>query len=114
MAKPTAGQLQNRVAFDERETIEDGYGNEQSSFAERFKSWAAFRSRGGSEAVVADRLEGRNLMGVYLRSTPQTRAIKADWRMRDVRTGDVYAIRIVDAVSDRYWVYVEAQTGVAA
>lgn len=114
MAKPTSGELQHRVAFDERETIEDGYGNEQSSFTERFKSWAAYRSRGGSEAVVAARLEGRNLLGVYLRSTPETRDIKASWRMRDVRTGDVYAIRIVDAVSDRYWVYVEAQTGVAA
>ncbi|CDM56283.1 MULTISPECIES: head-tail adaptor protein [Rhizobium] len=113
-SKPTSGELQHRVAFDERTTVDDGYGNTEGGFAERFKSWAAFRPRGGSEAVVAARLEGRNILGVYLRSTAQTTQIKADWRMRDVRTGDVYAIRIVDAVSDRYWVYVEVQTGVAA
>lgn len=112
-SKPTSGELQHRVAFDERTVIDDGLGNTEGAFAEQFKSWAAFRPRGGSESVVAARLEGRNLFGVYLRSTPQTRTIKADWRMRDVRTGDVYAVRIVDAVSDRYWVYLEAQTGVA-
>jgi head-tail adaptor len=112
--KPTAGELQHRVAFDERTTVDDGLGNTEGAFAERFKAWAAFRPRGGSEAVVAARLEGRNLLGVYLRSTAETKQIKSDWRMRDVRTGDVYAVRIVDAVSDRYWVYLEAQTGVAA
>ncbi|MDQ0558312.1 head-tail adaptor [Rhizobium mesoamericanum] len=111
--KPTSGELQHRVAFDERTTIDDGLGNSEGVFSERFKAWAAFRSRGGSEAVVAARLEGRNLLGVYVRSTAETAQIKADWRMRDVRTGDSYAVRIVDAVSDRYWVYLEAQTGVA-
>jgi len=110
---PTAGELQHRVAFDERITINDGLGNTEGGFAERFKLWAAFRSRGGSEAVVAARLEGRNTLGVYLRSTAQSVQIKSDWRMRDTRTGDVYAVRIVDAVSDRNWVYLEAQTNVA-
>jgi len=112
--KPTASELQHRVAFDERVTLNDGLGNTEGAFAERFKVWAAFRSRGGSEAVVAARLEGRNILGVYLRSNAQTKQIGSDWQMRDIRTGDVYAVRIVDAVSDSYWVYLEAQTGVAA
>lgn len=114
MARPNAGELQHRVAFDERISVDDGYGNTEGAFSERFVVSAAFRPRGGSEAVVAARLEGRNLLGVYLRSTPETRQIKADWRMRDARTGDVYAVRVVDSVSDRYWVYLEAQTGVVA
>jgi head-tail adaptor len=111
---PTSQELQHRVAFDERATIDDGAGNRRGIFQERFKHWAAFRSRGGSEAVVAARLEGRNILGVYLRSNAQTRAIENDWRMRDVRTGDTYAVKIVDAVTDRNWVYVEVQAGVAA
>jgi head-tail adaptor len=111
---PTAQELQHRVAFDERVTVDDGAGNRRGSFQERFKQWAAFRHRGGSESVVAARLEGKNAIGVYVRSNAQTRSIKSDWRMRDVRTGMVYAINIVDAVTDRAWVYIQAQTGVAA
>lgn len=111
---PTAQELRHRVAFDKRSAVDDGAGNKRGNFQERFKHWAAVRSRGGSEGVVAQRLEGKNVLGVYLRSNPQTRAIENDWRMRDVRTGQTYAVKIVDAVTDRNWVYVEVQTGVAA
>jgi head-tail adaptor len=111
---PTAQELQHRVAIDQRTTVDDGAGNRRGSFEERFKHWAAFRSRGGSEGVVAQRLEGKNVVGVYVRSNPQTRTIESDWRMRDVRTGQTYAVKIVDAVTDRNWVYIEVQTGVAA
>jgi hypothetical protein len=96
---PTAQELRHRVAFDKRIEIDDGAGNTRGEFQEQF--------------VVSDRLEGRNLLGVYLRSSSQTRQITNDWRMRDARTGDVYAVKIVDAVTDRRWVYLEAQTGVA-
>ncbi|EPE99531.1 phage head completion protein [Rhizobium grahamii] len=111
---PTAQELQHRVYFDERSGGDDGYGNSEGEFQERFEVWAAFRSRGGSEAVVAARLEGRNILGVYLRSTSQTRQIAADWRMRDKQSGETYAVKIVDAVTDRNWVYLEAQTGISA
>ena len=111
---PSAQDLQHRVAFDKRVEIDDGAGNRRGSFQEQFKQWASFRPRGGSEGVVAQRLEGRNILGVYLRSNSQTRKIENDWRMRDVRKGTEYAIKIVDAVTDRNWIYVEVQTGVAA
>jgi len=123
---PTAQELQHRVAFDRREDVDDGRGNIEGAFAEAFRVWAAFRSRGGSEAVVAARLEGRNIIGVYLRSSTQTRQIQSDWQMRDLRhgswegegadrywSGPVYAVKIVDAVTDRSWVYLEVQTGVS-
>lgn len=109
-----AGDLHHRVAFEERLTLKNGYGAQKANFEERFVRHAAFRPRGGSEAVAADRLEGRNLIGVYVRSDRQTRTIKSDWQLRDIRTGDIYAIKIVDAVTDRKWVYLEAQTGGAA
>ncbi|WP_377299726.1 head-tail adaptor protein [Rhizobium sp. SGZ-381] len=108
-----AGNLRHSVAFDARQIVSDGLGNEEAQFVEQFRVRAAFRSKGGSEAVIAARLEGRNLLGVYVRSSPQTRQIKSNWRMRDVETGEIYAVKIVDAVTDRAWVYLEAQTGVA-
>lgn len=112
-SKSTAGRLQHRVAFDKRVKVDDGAGNERGEFQEQFKRWAEFRHRGGSETVIAARLEGQNILGVYVRSDAQSRLIAADWQMRDVRTGTVYAINIVDAVSDRYWVYIQVRSGVA-
>lgn len=111
---PTAQELSHRVSFSKRVEVDDGFGNPIGEFQDQFTVWAAFRPRGGSEAVVAARLEGRNLLGIYLRSSSQTRQIESDWQMRDARTGDLYAVKIVDSVTDRNWVYLEAQTGVAA
>lgn len=111
---PTAQELNRRVYFDARTVVDDGYGNTEGGFAEQFQVWAAFRSRGGSEAVVADRLEGRNTFGVYVRSSTQTRQIASDWRMRDKQTGNAFAVKIVDVLTDPKWVYLEVQTGVAA
>lgn len=111
---PTAQELEHRVAFAKRGPIDDDLGNSEGPFQDQFSLWAAFRSRGGNEAVVAARLEGRNVLGVYLRSSPQSRQIESDWRMTDKRTGEQYAVKIADAVSDRNWVYVEVQTGGAA
>jgi head-tail adaptor len=113
-SSPTAQELRHRVAFDQRTKLKDGYGNKQGGFAELFQVSAAFRPRGGSEAVAAARLEGRNVLGVYVRSSTQTRKIESEWRMRDVRTGAAYAVKVVDAVTDRRWVYLEISTGVPA
>lgn len=116
MAKsPSAGSLRERVAFDRRDEIDDGYGNTVAGdFTEQFACSAEFRSRGGSEAVMAARLEGRNIFGVYIRSSLQARQVTTDWRMRDVRAGTVYAIVAADNISDRAWVYLTVQSGVAA
>lgn len=116
MAKPTAGSIRRqRVAFDKREDVDDGYGNTVAGeFQEQFEAAAEFRPRGGSEAVVAARLEGRNIFGVYIRSSIQARQITTDWRMRDTRRGTVYAIDAVDAITDPAWVYLTVESGVAA
>ena len=109
-----AGDLRHRVAFDKRTAVDDGHGNTISDFAEQFSCRAAFRHRGGSEAVLAARLEGRQILGVYVRSSENTRQIGADWRMRDVRTGTVYDIDAVDSVTDRQWVYLIVESGQVA
>jgi len=115
MAKsPTADSLSERVSFDVRVPVADGYGNDVSGdWNEQYSCAAEFRYRGGSEAVVAARLEGRNVFGVYVRSSVASRQITTDWRMRD-RHGTLYAIDAVDAITDRAWVYLTVESGVAA
>lgn len=115
MAKrPGSGELaRHRMAFDKREDIDDGYGNTVAGWQEQFTRSTAMRSRGGKEAVVAARLEGRNLMGIYLRSDTQTRSITTDWQVRDLRGGTTYAVVHIDAVTDPAWVYLDIQSGVA-
>lgn len=120
---PGAGDLRHRVAFDMRAVVDDGAGNERGAWQEQFSRRAAFTYAGGGESVMAARLEGRGVMKVRVRSCSQTRAIRQDWRMRDTRTGafingewtgTVYAIKEVDAETDRQWVYIVAELGVVA
>lgn len=106
-----AGDLRHRVAFDKRGRVKDDAGNWQSSFVEQFTRRAAFIYAGGGETVMAARLEGRGILKVRVRSCQLTRAIQQDWQMRDARLGTVYAIREVDAVTDRLWVYLVVERG---
>lgn len=109
-----AGDLRHSVAFDKRVEVDDGYGNMVGGFAMQFSCRASFHHRGGSEAVMAARLEGRHILGVYVRSSRNSRQIGTDWQMRDTRTGTVYAIDAVDSVTDRRWVYLTVESGTAA
>lgn len=107
-----AGDLRHRVAFDKRERVSDGAGNKQAEFVEQFTRRAAFTYAGGGESVMAARLEGRGILKVRVRSCRQTRTITQDWQMRDVRRGTSYAIKEVDAVTSRLWVYLVVESGV--
>ena len=117
MPKPGAGDLDHRVAFDKRETGNPDspadYGNTQTDFVEQFQRRAAFKYAGGSESIVAARLEGRGVIKVRVRRDSLTKTIEPDWQMRDVNTGTVYAIRDVDHVTDRDWVWLVVERGVA-
>lgn len=111
---PGAGDLDHRVAFDMRASANDGKGNTVGAWQEQFTRLSAFVYAGGGEAVMASRLEGRGVVKVRLRSDSQTRTIGQDWRMRDAHRGTPYAIREVDAVTDRRWVWLVVERGVAA
>lgn len=110
---PIAQELRHRVTFGKRTEVDDGYGNTIGGFAAVFSCRAALRHRGGSEAVMAARLEGRQILGVYVRSSENTRRITSDWRMQDDR-GTEYAIDVVDSITDRRWVYLTVESGSAA
>lgn len=106
--------LEHSAAFDRRIEIDDGYGNTVGSWQEQFKRRISFLYAGGGETVMAARLEGRGILKCRVVADSSTRTIFHDWRMRDVRRGTVYAIKEVDAVTDRFWIYLVVEHGVAA
>ncbi|WP_320188920.1 head-tail adaptor protein (plasmid) [Agrobacterium rosae] len=109
-----SGDLKERVALDKREPTNDGAGNYQSDFVEQFNRRASFVYAGGSEAVMAERLEGRSVFKVRLRKCDQTKLITSGWQLRDTRRGTVYAIREVDAVTHPLCVFLTVMSGVAS
>lgn len=93
-AKFGAGKLIERVAFEQREPVDDGYGNEISGdWKERFQDRAAFVYSRGSETVMAGRLQNRAPMIVRVRVSKLTNTVGTDWRIRDVRRGTSYNVR---------------------
>jgi head-tail adaptor len=89
-----AGRLYWHVAFDQREMVDDGYGNlVAGDWQEKFQRRAEFRTMPGSETVLASRLSGQQPMQVNLRIDSETARIGNDWQMRDVRNGLAYNIK---------------------
>lgn len=121
-----ANDLLHRVAFLERETINDNMGNMiGEKLIEQFQCRAAYRHLRGGENVMASRLEGRHVQVITVRASSQTRRITTDWIVRDVRassetvpgsgkfTGDVFNIRDVTHETDRQWISLLVEKGVA-
>lgn len=126
MATNDPGRLYERVAFDSRAGVDDGAGNHEGDFVERFVRRAGFTFLRGTESVIAARLEGRQPIVVRVRACSQTRQIDAGWRMRDLRNGEwvgsdpdvywsglAYAVRSVIPSEDRQWIDVTVESGVA-
>lgn len=114
--KGPAGKMRDRVAFD-RPTLEpDGYGGQVSGWsggAASYECRAELIYQRGGEAVEASRLAGRSIYKVRVRQCAEAREISADWRMRDLRRGAEYNVREVDAITDRAWIFLVVESGVA-
>ena len=83
-----AGLLEQKVAFDKRAMVDDGYGNEVSGdWVEQFQARAQFMFMRGSEQVMAARLDSREPMLVRIRMSAAAREIGNDWQMRDMHGG---------------------------
>ncbi len=89
----TAGKLDRRVAFDAPTSAPNGQGGSIAGWQERATVWANFRFLRGGEVVQSARLEGRQPVVVTIRSSTIAKMITPEWRMRDLRTGTIYAIR---------------------
>lgn len=110
----SAGKLRETVAWDERAMVDDGYGNEVGSFAEQFRTRAGFTFLRGGETVMAARLEGRQPLVVRVRRSSDTERIANEWRMRDLKTGTVYAVRAAAPTEHPGFLDIVVEGGVAA
>jgi len=113
MANNGAGQLKERVAFDQQGKAPDGYGGTTTGFFEKFARWASYQHLRGGEAVQAARLQGQHTIIVRVRACPSTRAVTTEWRVRDLRSGTVYAIKDVEVETNRAFISFTCQSGVA-
>lgn len=88
------GQLRDRITFQARGVVDDGYGNEVSGpWADQFTVSARVTASPGRETVTAQRLQGINPVDVWVRWSEQTKTIKTEWRAVDARDPErVFAI----------------------
>lgn len=118
MAKaPSAGAMRERMHFQRKEALDDGMGNEVSgSFQTVFTDAAELVPLRGGESVMASRLTGVQPYIVRVRSSTRTRAVGADWRIVDARSGAVYAITSPPTNQDQKnaWIDIMVTQGVAA
>lgn len=91
------GRLKERVRFECRTNVDDGYGNKISGpWTAQFTRRAQYLMRAGSEATIAARLEGQQPVTIIVRFDEQTKTITPAWRAVDVNTGRIYAIRAAE------------------
>lgn len=110
----SAGQMRERVRFERRILIYDGYGNTEDIWdeASAFERAAGYLMKPGSEAVLAQRLEGRQPVTIYTRFDSQTSKVTTGWRLTDVRTGVVYDIHGAgDMDRKRQWMTFVCEAG---
>ena len=109
-----AGGLRDSVAFDAPAGSPDGYGGVETGWAQALVCRAEMIHIRGSESVDAARLAGRSVFKVRIHQCDAARAVTTDHRMRDLRRGAVYNLRVVDAVTDPLWIWITAESGAAA
>jgi len=109
-----AGRLIEKVAFDKREQVDDGFGNiVAGDWQEQFQTHAAFTQLRASETVMAGRLESRNAILMQVRINDQTEMIGTDWQARDVRRGESYNVREKHPDAARAYFELLAESNVA-
>ncbi|KFI24510.1 phage head-tail adapter protein [Haematobacter missouriensis] len=108
-----AGGRNFRVAFDEPIATPNGQGGQLMGWTERLHAYARIMWLRGSETVIAARLAGRQPAVVVIPSSTIARLITTEWRMRDVRSGDVFNIRTMVESDDRADIELTVEKGVA-
>lgn len=113
---PSAGQLKDRVTFQRRGTVDDGYGNEVSGpWEDVFTVSANIAPARGREEVLAQRLQGVRPVEITVRWSSDTVKIQPEWRAINARSPDqVFNIHdIRDPDGKRAWNILTCTLGVA-
>lgn len=108
--------MRERVSFDYPVETPDGSGGTEtgwSALPDSIERPAEFIYSGGGESVEASRLTGSFAFKVRIRNGAQSKTITSAWRMRDLKRGEIYNVREVDAVTNRAWVYLVVEGGAA-
>ena len=110
-----AGPLRERIAFESRAAIDDGYGNVVSGDWTLLTTCAArVEPLRGAETVQAMRLAGRQPVKITVRRSSLTMQIKPDFRARDVRSGELYNVRsVMNPDEKNRFLEMECELGVA-
>lgn len=105
--------LRSFISFQNRGTVDDGYGNmvPGGSFVDQFSAYANFRpllrgSATGVEDVFADRLQGNQPYILTVRKAPRLSEVTIAWRVVDLRNPEiVYNIKSppVDVTNGDLW-----------
>ena len=114
--KRGAGKLRDRLHFQRRALVDDGYGNEQSGDWEtQFTADASLVPLRGGETVLAARLSGIQPFVIRIRSNVASREVNTSWRIVDARQPSrVFNIMaIVDPDNKNAWLDITATQGVA-
>lgn len=115
--KPSAGDLYYRVGLQARVLGNPDspidYGNTELEWAEQFFTRAQFINVRGREEVLAARLAGTHIQVIRVRASTETLAITTDWRVVDKRNGDEFNIRDVTVETDRQFITLLCEKGVA-
>lgn len=111
----SAGELRERVAFDRRAVVDDGYGNTVSGdWQEQFVVWARIQPLKGGEGVQAARLAGSQPVVIRIRLSSHARQISTEWRARDARVGTLFNITSMANMDEKgAYLDVLATSGVA-
>lgn len=89
-----AGKLRELIAFERRDPVDDGAGNEISGpWIEQCRANAELLPLRGGEAVLASRLQGKQPYLITVRWSLASSEVTPDWRAVDARSGAIYAIQ---------------------
>lgn len=96
-----AGSLSERIIFQQRLAVDDGYGGTHEDWQDIFTDNARLMPRMGSETVIASRLQGIQPYTLTVRSHTQTRQVTPAWQAKNARTGETYDIATVVNIDER-------------
>lgn len=87
-----AGPRRERIAFEKRADLPDGYGNTEGTWTSQFERAAEIVYLRGSEPVIAKRLTGVQPVVINIGYSNEAAAVDSAWRLRNTRTQETYNI----------------------
>ncbi|QKK18646.1 head-tail adaptor protein [Rhizobium indicum] len=110
-----AGKLREKLLFQRRAIVDDGFGNESGDWETEFTAAAELIPLKGGEPVMAARLSGVQPFIIKIRGCNAARSVTPAWRAVDARNpARLFNITAaVDPDNKNAWIDIMATQGVA-